>query len=651
MCGIGGVLYFDGERPSFDILVRMTSALAHRGPDGLGHEILGSCGLAHRRLSIIDLSDAGHQPMSTSDGELWIAYNGEIYNYVELREELEALGHRFRSHTDTEVVLCAYRQWREGAFSRFNGMWALAIWDRSAQRLLLSRDRFGVKPLYLHRSAKRMLFASEVKGLLSAEPHLSEPDDETITRHLMLASLCYSGRSFFRGIFALPPGTNLIVEKDGRTREERFWSFSPIETKEVGMREGADRVRELLVDSIRLRFRSDVRVGTCLSGGIDSSAIVAIANQKLGLTPESFSVTYSDPKYDETEFIRIMVKEFGLPGHEIAPDGTDLPEVLERATYFQDGPTSGAGLYSQWHVMKRAAGRVKVLLDGQGGDELFAGYFHDFLPYIESLIARVKQGDLRALSTLVQVYRDVEPLTGANPVQQLIRQRWTRSRPRRLAVRYAMKYGLRRSPVPAPRVMAPELDRYYHPEDREWQSRQNWSGDPLTDTLWQQMVRTSLPGLLHFEDRNSMAFSIEARVPFLDYRLVEYAFGLPFHLKMRASETKAVLRAAMLGILPEPIRARRDKKGYPTPFSTWVKDLHSDWLRDLILSDRALQRGYTLRAGVENLLDQHLNGLADHGSMLWRLATLELYCRRFIDQPFAIDRPADEPAPRASLAS
>ncbi len=649
MCGVAGVLYFDGRSPSVDLLRTMSSALAHRGPDGVGDVVLGPCGLAHRRLSIIDLSEAGHQPMSTDDEGLWISYNGEVYNYLELREELEARGCRFRSHTDTEVILQAYRQFGLDAFERLNGMWGLALYDARERRLLLSRDRLGIKPLYLHVNDRRLLFASEIKAILAAEPALAQPNLRNIARHFVQAQICFLKESFFEHIDAVEPGTVVVFEASGARRETRYWTFTPpSDARETGSPQETERVRELLIDAVRLRFRSDVPVGTCLSGGIDSSSIVACAKRRLGLAPETFSAVYSEPGFDESGFVRLMVEQLELRENLITPNGLDLPDVLERATYYQDGPTVGPGVYTQWHVMRVASSKVKVLLDGQGADELFAGYFHDFDPYVRSLLRRARGGSLGALLSLWRAHREMSDLVGRDPVREILRgaliargKRYGAAIRKRLALPSAGGLAARRGGDELDlRPTTDEVHQKLRDDGFRWDIPRI-TADPLTDAQWDQLVRTSLPALLHYEDRNSMAFSIEARTPFLDYRLVEYSLGIAPTRQIVGARTKAVLRDAMTGIIPDAVRDRRDKKGYPTPFSRWIRTHQKSWLRELVLSRRALERGFTRRAPVERMIELHNAGTRDFGWQLYRLATMELYCRRFLDGPFH-----PSPAPR-----
>lgn len=644
MCGIGGILAFSSASPPRLATLRaMGHALAHRGPDGLGHYLSGPVGLTHRRLSIIDVTEGGKQPMSWRDGRYWITYNGEVYNYLELRTELEGRGVTFRSDSDTEVLLAAYEAWGLEAFSRMNGMWGLALWDDVERRLVLARDRVGVKPLHLHFTSERLLFASEAKALLAAEPALAELEPREVARFLERSALSFGRTTLFRGIESLEPGTALVVEPSGRRQSHRYWRFTPaLRPKRTPLDVAAREVRELLVDAVRLRFRSDVPVGTCLSGGIDSSAIVCIADQELGQTPQTFSVIYQEQGFSEGEFVRIAEQRSRAPKHHVTPDGRDLAEVLIKATYHQEYPTVGPGVYSQWQVMKLAQPHVKVLLDGQGSDELYGGYHYNLLTAARGALHRLERGQLSALMEILKAYGEVRALTGEDVLRALASS--VVKPPYRKHVRpwvervRAQLPGATVRPPARPLLAPPELAALLDDERASWPVPR-LTGDDLSDQLWDEVTRTSLPSLLHYEDRDSMAHSIEARTPFLDYRLVEHAFSLPPEHKIYGGRTKHVLREALVGVLPEAIRERKDKKGYPTPFGAWIRTHHADWLRDVVLSPRALGRGYVRPAEVRRLVDEHAAG-RDHAWALFRLVTLELFCQRFLDVPFVA-----EPAP------
>ncbi len=656
MCGIAGILSLRGAPPTLHELAVMNRLQAHRGPDGEGAVVIGPCGLAHRRLAVIGLGDEGAQPMASDDGRLTLSYNGELYNHVELRAELEQLGHRFRSHTDTEVVLAALKAWGHEAFERFNGMWALALWDASRKQLLLSRDRFGIKPLYVRREPDRVLFASEVKAIaaLASERTI---DRASVARFLLWDESVFVDRGFLTGIEPLPTATTVTLDPDGE-QAHRYWTPPGDRMAPQDLPSAAAAVHDLLVDATRLRFRSDVPVGTCLSGGLDSSSIVAVAHHHLGQAPSCFSALYDERGFDEGRFVHAMTDRFDLDTHEVRPSGDDLPDVLAALAWFQDGPVTATGAYTQWHVMKAAAAHVKVLLDGQGADELFGGYDHYLTP---ALLSRAAQTPRDALS-LVGDLRAVGRRLGRSPLLDVAETQSKVAWWRRVAP------ALRRSPVGPwaldrggpraarwllPGVLSPALGDVLD-EHHVWPSYRSRGRRRLAERLEAELqhdvLRGSVPALLHYEDRNAMAFSVEARVPFLDHRIVELAFKLPPRTKIEGSNTKIVLREAMRGLLPEDVRARRDKLGYPTPARAWFVR-HGGWLRDLLCSRVANQRGFTRPDAVRRVIDQHLTHEADHSWLLFRLASLELFAQAFVDDKALAPPPAPVQAGASSSSS
>ena len=661
MCGIAGVINFNAKPPNLARLEAMGQAMLHRGPDGGGTEIKDSCGLVHRRLAILDLSDAGKQPMSTVDGRFWISHNGEVYNYIELRKELEAKGHQFRSGTDTEVILNAYREWGCEAFSRFNGMWGLAIYDVKRKVLILSRDRMGIKPLFVHSNKERLLFGSEIKALLSYDPSIAKLNYDAAGRFLEHSFLPYEPDTFFEGIVSVPAGTTLEITQDGQQTSESFWTFTPLESpRSLSMRDAAEEFRDLLTDSLRLRFRADVPVGTCLSGGLDSSSLVALSSKKLGLHPEAFSAVYTEEKYNEAEFVRIMVNEFGLKGHEVSPRGTNLNEIAHDIIYHQESPVYGPGLFSQWQVMKLATPHVTVLLDGQGGDELFGGYFYYFPFLAQILFERAKRGDVSALHELLSNAREIKAMTGHDYYagifrnkpkrwlkQQLVRNknralrelhRTTESLPAARELLKALNLGdglAEASGNRGPKIVHHQLWEAMKYQDQSYKTPAVVTGNPLTDKLWADVTQQSIPSLLRYEDRNSMAYSLEARVPLLDHRIVEFAFSIANELKIDGTWTKQVIREATRGILPESIRARKNKMGYPTPFASWLRMPENvTWLRDVLASKQFNDRGFVSRDFVENLINQHVHQGKDHSWQLCRMISFEVFCQKFLDKPF-----------------
>ena len=595
MCGIAGVIAHDPEnlRP----LPAMTRALAHRGPDDEGllvahaTAVIGRyatdktrafpelprfsvphgpkapyVGFGHRRLSIVDLSSGGFQPMvSAADGAV-LAYNGEIYNYIELREELRALGHVFSSGSDSEVILAAWREWGEAALSRFNGMFAFAIFDPQRQAVFIARDRFGVKPLYYHAREGLFAFASEIRAFAHHPGIPFEHDDRTLAGFLIDGLLDEGERTFFEGVSSLAPGSCLTIDLKSLNHRISRWYELRADPPESDLETG--QFLQLFEDSVRLRLRSDVEVGTCLSGGLDSSSIVASTARIIGGSPgkssahSSFSVVYADRGLVEEPFIDAVVARTGVTSHRVTPLSRDFQEDFDAFIRSQDEPVPSLGMYSQYAVMKLAHSRgIKVLLDGQGADELLAGYHYQLGPFLAETWKR--RGVLEALGQA----RAIRSVTG-----------------RSLA--FLTSLGLYHAFSWPPAVIAGARRRFrthgsldpglfdpgFAKKRGGGDSERHLPCPTLRAERHRDLLRTSLPALLRYEDRNSMAFGIEARLPFLDYRLVEASFALPASSLVRDGFTKRILRDAMEGRLPDEVRLRRDKLGFPTPEVRWLEE-------------------------------------------------------------------------------
>jgi asparagine synthase (glutamine-hydrolysing) len=517
--------------------------------------------LGHRRLAILDLSTAGHQPMRYGD-HLWIIYNGEIYNYLELREELRSQGYQFKTGTDTEVILAAYDRWGEECVSRFNGDWAFCILDTQRRVLFLSRDRYGIKPLYFFKSSRYFAFASEIKSIFTLPFVPRALNREKAFHYNALFCRNHTEETLFDDIYQLMPGQNMRVNiQTGEMRKWRYYTLSYCpELGEYEHRKAmayAADIRDLLFDAVRLRLRADVPVGTCLSGGLDSSAIVAIMAKILGLelvaqTQNTFTASFPGESIDESRFARLVADCAGATSHFIYPSKEGYWRTLPAILYHQDEPFGGPSVYSQWEVMHEAAKHVKVVLDGQGGDEVFAGYRDYHVAYLAQLLQH------RRIALLTgELWHTVRHARGVRKASAALKSlpfyalgsSWKR-RVYRLCYRQQIKlaqeaFGVQRDPG------LEHIDRKFKSD--------------LNGLLHHYMTTYSLPYLLRGEDRNSMAHSIEARVPFTDYRLVDYVFSLPGAYKIRHGWTKWLLRLAVEDLLPPEIVWRRDKLGFATP--------------------------------------------------------------------------------------
>lgn len=624
MCGIAGVLSWTPEGNEAALVDSMTTCLAHRGPNDSGVLDLGPLTLGHRRLSILDTSSAGHQPMVTPDGRLLIIHNGEIYNFLELADELGRLGHRFETKTDTEVMLAAYREWGSDCVRRFNGIWAFVIWDSAEQTLLLSRDRFGVKPLYLAESGGRLAFASELKALLRLPWVSADPDVSAVRDFLLDGSVDQTPQTFFREIRRLPAAHSLLVTRERRL-QSRYWAPARLaddaaSRPDAGDADRVDEIRHLLIDSVALQLRSDVALGSCLSGGIDSSSIVSIAaglrSGAFGASPLTlrqreaspqlvFFAEFREAGIDERPYVDAVVKATGIGLRTTSPSRASFIGSLPEIVWHQDEPFASTSVVAQHHVMKLAhESGVTVMLDGQGADEIFGGYFGYVTSRVTSAIRGGEVGRLLAVPAL-------GPREGAR----------------------ALRDALAGSLQPPTRIgFLKPLSDFVTDEvrqaDRLPLARTTLDGTFLARLLWDHVERVNLPALLRYEDRSSMTFAIEARVPFLDHRIVEAALALPDRLRVQGDSRKVALFRAMDGIVPPAVLARRDKVAFQTPQPRWLRESLPLFAR-LLADSRAEADGFLKAGAGARLCDRFAAGRIG-SDPLWRAISLELWLRRLV---------------------
>ncbi len=602
MCGITGIVSFNPAAKSGWIRA-MTGALRHRGPDDEGYVAIDLAApapkatpltgrdsavaglrrieefhepaqifLGHRRLAILDLSAAGHQPMRFKN--LWIVFNGEIYNYLELRAELKGAGYEFSTATDTEVILAAYDRWGEDCVKRFNGDWAFALVDGARGTLFLSRDRYGVKPLYVHQGRGVFLFASEIKALLAVAEVPHALNQETAFDYCALSCRDHSGETLFAGIGQLQPGENRLVDlRGGAARKSAYYQLTAnLAVGDYHHRKAisyACDIRELLIDAVRLRLRADVPVGTCLSGGLDSSTVVAIMSRLAGAEKKNlncFTAAFPGESFDEGRYAQQVAQRAGVQSHVLYPDGRGYRENIARVLYHQDEPFGGASIYSEWAVMEEAAKHVKVILDGHGGDEVFAGYKDYRLAHLAGLWSERRWFSFaKELRQTAKMHRDRRALARelrGLPIYLL--------GPRAKRALYRLYY--RRQIAAAARALGvgatgAALQRV----------GEKFAGN-LNELLLHYMRTYTLPYLLRGEDRCCMAHSIEARIPFTDYRLVDYVFAIPAAYKIHRGWTKWLLRLAVSDLLPPEIVWRREKFGFATPRWATQEDEWRLWL-------------------------------------------------------------------------
>ena len=631
MCGIAGFVDAGRLLPDDNArLMRMRDVIAHRGPDEAGVYSDDSAGLAHRRLSIVDLA-SGQQPLANEDGTIWIVFNGEIYNHASIRPQLEAAGHRYKTRCDTETVVHAYEHWGDDCVERFRGMFAFAIWDARRRRLLLARDRLGIKPLYWTRAGDRLLFGSEIKAILESGLVPVVPNEQAIPE--LLSTRYLSGtETLFKGIHRLLPG-HLLVFEAGTVTTRMWWDIpTGREGASVANLSDADAVaqfRERLEDAVRTRLMADVPLGMFLSGGLDSSAIAALMARMIDRPLQTFSVAFKECAFSELEYARQVSNAIRADAHEIVIDDCDFFGALPKLVWHEDEPIAHPSSVPLYFVSRLASERVKVVLTGEGSDELLAGYGK----YPRALL-NWRAGGLW----------NVAP----EPIRQFVADTLLPRLPRRVA-RYAQRSFLAMPRTPEAMffdnfaamgmqrqasLLQPRISRLATPGSAYAASRAYFDAPNGSSTVLDRLLytdlKTYLVELLMKQDQMSMAASIESRVPFLDHHLVEFAAALPPRMKLRGLTTKWILRQAVKTILPREILTRR-KMGFPVPFELWMRGPWAQTARDVLLDRRTRERGLVDPRAVGRLIDAHEAGTVRGGDAIWSLLNLELWYRTFVD--------------------
>ncbi len=623
MCGIAGIVNFVPEVAVEETrLRRMQQVLVHRGPDGEGTAILGHVGLGHRRLSIIDVQN-GQQPMCNPEQSVWITFNGEIYNFQALRQDLLRLGYAFRTKSDTEVILNAYQHYGEDCVRHLRGMFAFALWDAARGKLLLARDRLGIKPLYYCRHADTLLFASEIKAILAAG--VAASFNRQILTEFLATRFIAGAETFYQGIEKLLPGTILTWTRDTGVRCRRYWQLpTSLDTAPSSPLERAQLVRQDLEEAIKYHLVSDVPVGLFLSGGIDSSAIGALMARRTQGALHSFAVGFGERHCDELRYARLAAGAIGSRHHEVTLTSDAFFAALPRLVWHEDEPIAFPSSIALYFVARLARAHVKVVLTGEGADELFLGYNRYRVTAWNERLGR--------------------PYNGALP--QALRER--------------VRHGVQRLPAPMRRYatrtflgVRPGIRNLLYENFSVFP--QSWHGALLTDRsltarnpyrrelacfsdapggLLERMsyvdLQTYLVELLMKQDQMSMAASVESRVPFLDHRFVERAAAIPGRYKLRGWRTKAVLRDAVRDLLPKEIMTRR-KMGFPVPIDAWLRGRYAALTESLVLGPRARARGLFEPSFVAHMLHEHRAGAANHADRLWLLMNLEIWQRVFLD--------------------
>jgi asparagine synthase (glutamine-hydrolysing) len=631
MCGICGVAIPSrlNRRVDESQLAAMRDSLVHRGPDGAGALIDGSVGLGHRRLSIVDL-DGGGQPMANEDDSVWIAFNGEIYNHRELRPGLEERGHRYRSSSDTETIIHVYEEFGPRGVEKLRGMFAYAIWDSRRRRLVIARDRLGIKPLYYAvKEDGSLYFASEIKALVEGRAVRPELNYNALADYA--ANRYTSGEeTLFRGVKRLLPG-HILTWRDGEIEVDRYWNLS-FKKPEGRLSEGqyVERFGELFRQCVKSHLMADAPLGMFLSGGIDSSAIAAVMSRLAREPVKTFSVAFADRDSNELEYARAVARAFKTDHHEIVVSPEQFFDRLPTLVYQEDEPIAYPSSVPLYFVSDLAAGRVKVALTGEGSDELLAGYNKYRVAIYNLLLGRVYErltpAPLRGL-----VKRRIGKLNGASRARRAL-ERTFLFMPAEIMDVYFDNFAVY-SPSRQRRLFTAETYERMRDRDpyRAALSYVEQSGaETLLDKLLAADMKTYLHELLMRQDQMSMAASLESRVPFLDHKLVEFAARMPDAMKLRGWTTKYVLRRAMRGVLPPQILTRR-KMGFPTPVGAWFRGQFRRVIDEYVLSERATARGVFDPSYMRELAARHSAG-ENHTERLWMLVNFEIWQRRFFDK-------------------
>lgn len=626
MCGICGIVANNSLKTAEHAVIQhMCDCLQHRGPDDAGFYSDSYAQLAMRRLSIIDLA-TGHQPISNEDKSLWLVFNGEIYNYRELRRKLERQGHVFQSQSDSEVIIHAYEEYGDQCMLEFNGMFAFAIWDNRKQALLVARDRLGIKPLYYWTNHGKLVFGSELKAII-AHPDTPAEIDPVALDHFLTLEYVPAPRTIFAGIQKLPPGHWLLF-RDGQLTISQYWELSP-DSRSVDVGTCEEELTELIRDAVRLRLVSDVPIGAFLSGGIDSSTVVSFMSEAMTAPVRTFSIGFDDATYDELPQARAVAQHFGTL-HEERKLNPDIRSMAERLVSHMDEPFADFSIFPTYLVSKLASEQVKVVLTGDGGDEVFGGYdtyvAQDLSRYYHKLPRQLGQNLLPSLLSRIPpqpakkgiVNKAKRFVEGARLPHSLQHTRWM------LFMSQAEKRAL------------------YHPTlhkavsgDMSADLLANYFGQVAhANQLAQQQfvdIKTYLvDDILTKVDRMSMAVSLEARVPLLDHRIVEFALNLPPHYKLYRGQTKRILRKIMADRLPGAV-LRKPKQGFSIPLKHWLRGPLQPMMIDLLSANSVRSRGHFNPEIIDGWITEHLKNQANHSHRLWALMVFEIWHRQILD--------------------
>jgi asparagine synthase (glutamine-hydrolysing) len=628
MCGIAGQLNFDGRPAERGLLESMAARIAHRGPDGADVRTFGAAGLAHRRLKIIDLSDAARQPMSNEDESIWLIYNGEIYNYVELRRELEGAGHRFASATDSEVIVHGYEQWGTECLHRFNGMFAFALWDDRRQQLWLVRDRLGVKPLFYALSPRGVTFGSEVKAVLE-HPDVDRTLDYEALAYYLALNYLPAPFTLFKQLRQLEPGQQLLVGADGNTTLSHYWDLKfdndPAPRSDTAWR---DELDALMNDAVRIRLRSDVPFGVFLSGGVDSSGVASWMSRHLESPVQAFTASFRQDSYNELRFARMAAAATGAELHEHVIDADAaklLPEIVSHA----EEPTADSSMVAVYQLAQFARQRVTMVLSGDGADDMLAGYETHQAHYLQRAYHAVPRMLRRGIIKPIveSLPTSYEKLSLESKLKRFVAAGDLDWQAAHASWRVIFSPAERRrllSPIAShPESSADAVDLY-----KAWFRRTN-ARDPLNQMLYVDTMLYLPADMLVKIDRMTMAHGLEAREPYLDFRVVELCARMPVSMKLRRGrEKKYILKQALRGRVPDEVLFRK-KQGFNVPKAHWIRSGLRDFVNDVLAPSRIRAMNILDPAVVSEVVESHFNGRQDRSHEIWSLLVLSLWFDQF----------------------
>jgi asparagine synthase (glutamine-hydrolysing) len=629
MCGICGQLVSDpAQDADAELLRRLNATIRHRGPDSEGYYCKAGVGLAISRLAIIDVV-GGQQPISNEDGSVFVVFNGEIYNFRELRGELKDLGHRFKTQSDTEVIVHGYEQWGDEVLHHLNGMFAIALWDEPQRRLLLARDRMGKKPLYWHWSKHGLLWGSEAKAVLAA-PWVERRIDPLALHHYLTLQYVPDPLTIFDGMHRLPAAHKLVVERGKEPKILRWWQLQFEPKLKIDDAEAIEQARQLLAAAVERRLISEVPLGAFLSGGMDSSTIVALMAEKSAKPVQTFSIGFEEPQYSETHFARQVAKRYKTDHHEFIFRAQDLVRVIEESIAAADEPLADPAALPLLELSRQARQTVTVALCGDGGDETLAGYrryaIDGLLRPYSALPSWITQNAVPALMRYVPepswIPEDRNPITGLKRLGQ-----FSATTPKASLVRWG-SYFTHEDKLSL--YADCWRDKFAQIDTADWIAHAYDDACALSlldRTLYADHVTYLSGDLLPKTDRMTMAHSVEARSPFLDVEWVEWTARLPEHLKVRRMSGKWLLKAAFGKLLPPAVCAR-GKQGFGVPVGLWIKKELRDWARERLLDNPSLTNWFRQPA-IERLFDEHESGRANHGKKLWALLIFAVWCEKY----------------------